>query len=114
MTNPDLTPTLTLAALADLDGAADPAPFTFGVAGKIVTFPDPLAMSVADSEKFMTDIEQATSLSASLRAWLTEEDYQLLATHLTTRQLSVLIRQVGRHYQAFLGTPGEGHASATA
>ena len=88
-------PTLTLAALKKLDGAADPAPFTFGVANRVVSFPDPL------------------SLSAALRRWVSEEDYAHLTAHLTARQATVLLREIGAHYRAFFGDAGEGPASAT-
>lgn len=107
------TPTLTLAALKKLDGAADPAPFTFGVANRVVSFPDPLSLSVEEAERFMTDMEQTTSLSAALRRWVSEEDYAHLTAHLTARQATVLLREIGAHYRAFFGDAGEGPASAT-
>lgn len=103
------TPTLTLAALKKLDGAADPAPFTFGVASRVVSFPDPLGLSVEEAERFMADMEQTASLSAALRCWVSEEDY----AHLTARQATVLLREIGAHYRAFFGDAGEGPASAT-
>ena len=39
-----ITPTLTLTALNDLDGAAEVTPFTFGIKSRVVTFPDPLGL----------------------------------------------------------------------
>ena len=59
-------PTLTLSALEKIDGAADPEPFTLGLKSKIVTFPDPFALSVEESERLMADLEGTTSIKATL------------------------------------------------
>lgn len=112
MTADTLTPTLTLAALNKLDGAADPTPFTFGIDSRVITFPDPMAMSVQDTEEFMADIEGATALSEVLHRWVSDDDYQLITSSMTTRQVSVLVRQVSEHYQQFLGARGEGTSSS--
>lgn len=67
-------PILTLSALEKIDGAADPEPFTLGLKSKIVTFPDPFALSVEESESLMADLEGTTSIKATLNRWLSEED----------------------------------------
>ncbi len=107
-------PTLTLASLERLDGAAEPEPFTFGIESHLISFPDPLALSVEESEAFMADLEGTRSLSGTLRRWLPEEDAELLIRRLSARQGAVLMRAVNRHYTAFLGDAGEGTASGTA
>ena len=61
----------------------------------------------------MADMEQTASLSAALRRWVSEEDYAHLTAHLTARQATVLLREIGAHYRAFFGDAGEGPASAT-
>ena len=106
-------PTLTLASLEKLDAAAEPTPFTFGIENRLISFPDPLALSVEESEAFMADLEGTRSLSGTLRRWLPEEDAELLR-RLTARQGAVLMRAVNKHYAAFLGDAGEGTASGTA
>lgn len=107
-------PTMTLASLSKLDGAAAPEPFTLGIAGRVVTFPDPLGMSIDETERFMAGVEGADSLSAVFKEWLSGDDYAVVAKHLTARQAGILMRKVQEHYGTFLGSPGEGPASTTA
>ena len=107
-------PTLTLASLEKLDAAAEPTPFTFGIENRLISFPDPLALSVEESEEFFADIEDARSLSGTMRRWLPEEDAELLLRRLTARQGAALMRAVNKHYAAFLGDAGEEPASETA
>ena len=95
-------PTLTLSALEKIDGAADPEPFTLGLKSKIVTFPDPFALSIEESESLMADLEGTTSIKATLNR------------SLSVRKTRVLLAQVRKHYASFLGDEGEGSASATA
>lgn len=113
MSDTTVKPTLTLSALKDLDGAADPGPFVFGVASKRVVFPDPLSLGLEEAEQFMDDLDSERSLKGTLRRWLSEEDYALVTKNLTARQCAVLLKQVGEHYREFLGTSGEGIASVT-
>lgn len=107
-------PTLTLAALEKIDGAADPEPFTLGLKSKIVVFPDPFALSVEESESLMADLEGTTSMTATLHRWLGEEDAELIIKSLSVRKVRVLLAEVRKHYEQFLGDEGEGNASATA
>ena len=62
----------------------------------------------------LADIEDARSLSGTMRRWLPEEDAELLLRRLTARQGAVLMRAVNKHYAAFLGDAGEEPASETA
>ena len=107
-------PTLTLSALEKIDGAADPEPFTLGLKSKIVTFPDPFALSIEESERLMADLEGTTSIKATLNRWLSEEDAELIIKNLSVRKTRVLLAQVRKHYASFLGDEGEDSASATA
>lgn len=104
-------PTFTLAALERLDKEAAPEPFTFGIAGKIVIFPDPLGISPEEAEEFAQAMEGADSPTVVLKRWLDEEDAALLLSKLSMRQLALLIRKASMHYQGALGLPGEGDAS---
>ena len=68
----------------------------------------------------MTRPTQATSSADTASAagarptrWVSEEDYAHLTAHLTARQVTVLLREIGAHYRAFLGDAGEGPASVT-
>ena len=62
----------------------------------------------------LADIEDARSLSGTMRRWLPEEDAELLLRRLSARQGAVLMRAVNKHYAAFLGDAGEEPASETA
>lgn len=106
-----VTPTLTLASLDRIDGAASPSPFVFGIGSRRVVFPDPMGLSPVECERFMRDLAETESLSGPLRRWLQPDDAELLLTRLTARQTVVLLKQATAHYQAFLGAPGEGAAS---
>lgn len=113
MTSPT-TPTLTIGRLNELDGAAEPTPFTLGISSRIVSFPDPLGLDVEASESLARDLAEATYPSEVLRRWLTPEDYQVLIdAHLTGRQAMVLLREARRHYEDFLGAPGKDTDSST-
>ena len=109
------TPTLTLAALDKLDGAAAVEPFTFGIRNKVVSFPDPFALDAEETEVFMEDIQKLTTPMTIFRRWLSEEDYQVIVdSHLTGRQAAVLLREANRHYEAILGGMGKERSSTTA
>lgn len=109
-----ITPTLTLAALNKLDGAAEATPFTFGLADKIVTFPDPLGLSPAEGEALLVDLSGGKRATEIISKWLSEEDTAIVLKHLTLRQMVLLLRAASEHYEASLGSLGEGHASTTA
>ncbi|WP_048726243.1 hypothetical protein [Kytococcus sedentarius] len=106
-------PTFTFAALERLDKEAAPAPFTFGIAGRVITFPDPLGISPEEAEEFAQAMEGASSPTAVLKKWLDDKDADLLLSKLSMRQLALLIRKASVHYQSALGLPGEGDASTT-
>ena len=108
-----ITPTLTLAALNKLDGAAEATPFTFGLADKIVTFPDPLGLSPAEGEALLVDLSGGKRATEIISKWLSEEDAAIVLKHLTLRQMVLLRRAASEHYEASLGGLGEGRASTT-
>ena len=105
-------PTFTFNALAKLEKAAAPAPFTFGI-GSQIAFPDPLSLTPEAAEKFMAAMESSKAPTQMIRTWLTAEDAELLLSKLNMRQLGILIRQASEHYQGMLGDAGEGNASTT-
>jgi hypothetical protein len=108
-------PTLTIAALAELDGAAASSPFTFGIKNHVVTFPDPLDLDAVETEQFMRDVEGLSYPMEIFKRWLSDEDYAVIvASHLTGRQAAVLMQQVRKHYEAFIGDAGEGAPSSAA
>lgn len=112
---PNVKPTLTLAALKTLDGAAAVEEFTFGIRNRVIRFPDPLSLDAEETERFMADMQDLSSPMTVMKRWLSEEDYQtLLDAHLTGRQAIVLLREANRHYEALLGDQGEGRSSGTA
>nr|DAO53869.1 MAG TPA: hypothetical protein [Caudoviricetes sp.] len=108
-----ITPTLTLAGLNKLDGAAEATPFTFGLGDKIVTFPDPLGLSPAEGEALLVDLSGGKRATEIISKWLSAEDAALVIKRLSLRQMLVLIRQANAHYEASLGSLGEGRASTT-
>ena len=109
-----ITPTLTLTALNDLDGAAEVTPFTFGIKNRVVTFPDPLGLSPEAGEDLLQDLSGGKRATEVINKWLSEEDAAIVTKHLTLRQMLLLLRQASRHYEASLGSLGEGRASTTA
>lgn len=108
-----MKPTFTFNALAKLEKAAAPAPFTFGIGSQVISFPDPLSLTPEAAEKFMAAMESSTAPTQMIRTWLTAEDADLLLSKLNMRQLGILIRQASEHYQGMLGDAGEGSASTT-
>ena len=106
-----ITPTLTLAALNNLDGAAEVTPFTFGINNRVVTFPDPLGLSPEDLLQDLSGGKRATEV---ISKWLSEDDAAFVTKHLTLRQMLLLMRKASEHYEASLGSLGEGRASTTA
>ena len=109
-----ITPTLTLAALNNLDGAAAATPFTFGLNNHVVTFPDPLGLSPEAGEDLLQDLSGGKRATEVISKWLSEEDAAFVTKHLTLRQMLLLLRQASTHYEASLGSLGEGRASTTA
>lgn len=109
-----ITPTLTLAALNKLDGAAEATPFTFGLADKIIVFPDPLGLSPAEGEALLVDLTGGKRATEIIKNWLSAEDAKIVLKRLTLRQMVVLIKTASEHYEASLGSAGEGNASTTA
>lgn len=109
-----ITPTLTLAGLNKLDGAAEAAPFTFGLADKIITFPDPLGLSPEEGEALLMDLTGGKKATEIIKNWLSEEDAAIVIKRLTLRQMVLLIKAASDHYEASLGSKGEGNASTTA
>ena len=109
-----ITPTLTLAALNKLDGAAEATPFTFGLGDKIVTFPDPLGLSPDEGEALLVDLSGGKRATEIISKWLSEEDAEIVLKRLTLRQMVLLIKAASEHYEASLGDAGEGRASTTA
>lgn len=109
-----ITPTMTLLALNKLDGAAEATPFTFGIADKIITFPDPLGLSPAEGEALLGDLTGGKRATEIVRNWLSEEDAEIVLKRLTLRQMVLLIKAASSHYEASLGNAGEGDASTTA
>lgn len=108
-------PTLTIAALTELDGAAASSPFTFGIKNHVVTFPDPLDLDAVETERFMRDVEGMQYPMEIFKRWLSAEDYAVIVSaHLSGRQAVVLMREVRKHYEAFIGDAGEGAPSSTA
>lgn len=108
-----ITPTLTLAALNKLDGAAEATPFTFGLGDKIIKFPDPLGLSPAEGEDLLTALSGGTRATEIIKNWLSEEEAEIVLKRLTLRQMVVLIKAASEHYEASLGSAGEGRASTT-
>lgn len=108
-----MKPTFTFNALAKLEKAAAPAPFTFGIGSQVISFPDPLSLTPEAAEKFMDAMESSKAPTQMIRTWLTAEDADLLLSKLNMRQLGILIRQASEHYQGMLGDAGEGSASTT-
>ena len=109
-----ITPTLTLAALNKLDGAAEATPFTFGLADKIIKFPDPLGLSPEEGEERLTALSGGTRATEIINSWLSEEDAEIVLKRLNLRQMVLLIKAASEHYEASLGNAGEGRASTTA
>lgn len=109
-----ITPTMTLSTLNKLDGAAEATPFTFGIADKIITFPDPLGLSPAEGEALLGDLTGGKRATEIVRNWLSEEDAEIVLKRLTLRQMVLLIKAASSHYEASLGNAGEGDASTTA
>lgn len=109
-----ITPTLTLAALNKLDGAAEATPFTFGLADKIIKFPDPLGLSPEEGEELLTALSGGTRATEIINSWLSEEDAEIVLKRLNLRQMVLLIKAASEHYEASLGKAGEGRASTTA
>lgn len=109
-----ITPTLTLSALNNLDGAAEVTPFTFGLNNRVVTFPDPLGLSPEAGEDLLLDLSGGKRATEVINKWLSEKDAAFVTKHLTLRQMLLLMRQASEHYQASLGSLGEGRASTTA
>ena len=108
-----ITPTLTLAALNTLDGAAEATPFTFGLADKIITFPDPLGLSPEEGEDLLMDLTGGKRATEIIKNWLSEEDAAIVLKRLNLRQMAILIKAASSHYEASLGSTGEGRASTT-
>lgn len=108
-----ITPTLTLAGLNKLDGAAEATPFTFGLADKIIKFPDPLGLSPAEGEALLTALSGGTRATEIINSWLSEEDAEIVLKRLNLRQMVLLIKAASEHYEASLGNAGEGRASTT-
>ena len=109
-----ITPTLTLTALNDLDGAAEVTTFTFGIKSRVVTFPDPLGLSPGAGEDLLQDLSGGKRATEVISKWLSEEDAAFVTKHLTLRQMLLLMRKASEHYEASLGSLGEGRASTTA
>ena len=108
-----ITPTLTLAGLNKLDGAAEATPFTFGLADKIITFPDPLGLSPEEGEAILVDLTGGKRATEIIKSWLSEEDAAIVLKRLNLRQMVLLIKAASGHYEASLGNAGEGRASTT-
>lgn len=108
-----ITPTLTLAGLNKLDGAAEATPFTFGLADKIITFPDPLGLSPEEGEALLMDLTGGKRATEIIKNWLSEEDAAIVLKRLNLRQMAILIKAASNHYEASLGSTGEGRASTT-
>nr|DAR23810.1 MAG TPA: hypothetical protein [Caudoviricetes sp.] len=106
-------PTFTFNALAKMEKASAPEPFTFGIGSQIVSFPDPLSLTPEAAEKFMAAMESSKAPTQMIRTWLAAADADLLLSKLNMRQLGILIRQASEHYQGMLGDAGEGGASTT-
>ena len=109
-----ITPTLTLAALKNLDGAAEVTPFTFGINNRVVTFPDPLGLSPEAGEDHLQDLSGGKRATEVINKWLSEEDAAFVTKHLSLREMLLLMRKASEHYEASLGSLGEGRASTTA
>lgn len=109
-----ITPTMTLTALNKLDGAAEATPFTFGLADKVIKFPDPLGLSPEEGESLLVDLTGGKRATEIVRSWLSAEDAEIVVKRLNLRQLVLLIKAASSHYEASLGNAGEGHASTTA
>lgn len=109
-----VTPNLTIAALRKLDAAADPEPYRFGVASRVVTFPDLQALPVDEAEEYLSDLEGAQRPSQIIDRWLGPEDAAVVKRELTLRELKVLLNSVQEYYQAAAGDAGEERASTTA
>lgn len=109
-----IAPNLTIAALRKLDAAANPEPYRFGVASRIVTFPDLQALPVDEAEDYLTDLEVTQRPSQIIDRWLSPEDATVIKRELTLRELKVLLKNVQEYYQGLAGDAGEGPASTTA
>jgi hypothetical protein len=105
------TPNLTFTAL---DAEEIPEPFVYVTkANHRVTFPDIFDMEAEEGQKFLLDVETKDDKEV-LEKWLTKADLDALQKDkLTLRQRMRLMEAVMAYYQASLGTPGEGQASAS-
>lgn len=79
-----------------------------------MTFPDPLGLSPEAGEDLLLDLGGGKLATEVINKWLSEKDAAFVTKHLTLRQMLLLMRQASEHYQASLGSLGEGHASTTA
>ncbi len=109
-----VTPNLTIAALRKLDAAADPEPYRFGVASRIIVFPDLQALPVDEAEEYLSDLEVVQRPSQIIDRWLSPEDAAVVKRELTLRELKVLLTEVQEYYKGVAGSAGEGGASTTA
>lgn len=92
-------------------------PFVFGAKAEDknvrVTFPDPDDMPWQEAEDLLSDLlnPQVSPKQALLR-WLDDDNYaDLERLGLTFGEMRTLMDQVGDHYKAIFGAPGESDAS---
>lgn len=101
--------------LASLESEARMEPYRLGVAGKIITFPDPMEMEFEATDEFLNSLRNASSSAAVLRSYLSEKDYHTLkAAAPTGKAVAKLMERVLRHYEVLTGDAGEGPTSGTA
>lgn len=105
---------LTLAQLEQQ--AASPEPFILALKdSQRITFPDLFDMPAEDGEQFLDELNKFGQNDFKfLEKWLSEEDFQKYKdAKITLRQHAALMNQVLGYYQASVGKPGEGVASAS-
>lgn len=97
---------------SNLDDEETPRPFIYMTkANKRVTFPDLYDMEWEEGEAFLADMATKPTRQI-LDKWLTAADVEALkADRLSLRNMLLLTQKVQAHYEASLGTPGEGSAS---
>lgn len=104
-----------LKSLQDKAAEVNREPARFKAGEGFITFPDPMVMDAFESDELLTFImSPQTDSRASLKKWLSEEDFQkVVDAKLTRRALGSLMKQVQAYYDDVFASPGEDDASTS-